>query len=190
MEILTILNPSSIDLEPTSRRTDHDGLSAALVSAAMAGADPIGVNMLKSSVAGDRTAQKALYSQFDAVVSVLCKKNGWRFRQKDKKAVRLVRMAEMAVLDIVIRVPCPKCKGERYELDANNIPDTTKPCSKCEGIGARRVQEQDYAKALGIDESTWRGTWQNRYNELLRELQEREYDARRYIKRKLLNDLT
>ena len=190
MEYLTVLIPGSIDLAPTSRRTDKDGLTAALISAAMAGADPVGINMLKTAITGDRTAQRALYSQFYAVVNDLCVKGGWRFRQKDKKALRLTRMAEMAVLDIVVRIPCPQCKGERYELDSNNRPDVSKPCQKCHGIGARRVQEQDYAKTLEIDESTWRGTWQARYNDLLRELQEREYDARRYIKRKLLNDLT
>ena len=190
MEYITILIPGSIDLEPTSRRTDKDGLTASILSAAMAGADPVGVNMLKGSIAGDRDAQKALYGQFYAVVSDLCIKNGWRFREKGKKSVRLTRMAELAVLDLVVRLPCQVCKGAGYEIDEKGQADLSKTCPKCEGVGARRGRNKDYASIIGISESTWRGTWESRYSDLIQELQEREYSAKRYIKRRLLNDLT
>ena len=181
MQILTILEPSTTDLEPTSHSTDNTGLTAALVSAAMAGANPIGVNMLKAAYAGDRTAHKALYGQFYDVLISLAKIQRWKFREKAKKELRLRALVDIAMFDIIVAIPCPECKGSKLD-------PIKKPCPVCRGIGKRRITGIDFAAVLGIDESTWRKTWEPRYSEFVQILQENLYDSRRYIYKRLINE--
>ena len=181
MELLTILLPGSIDLEPTSRRTDKDGLSAALVSAAMAGANPIGLNMLKAAYAGDTDAERALHEQFYTAAETLAKIQRWKFREKDKKEKRLRLLVDIAMLDIIASIHCPLCKGAKQNPD-----NPAEKCPKCDGNGSRRYTGRAFARALNMNEANWRNTWERRYYDLVQLLQEKQHDARRHIQRKLL----
>lgn len=181
MQILTILEPSTTDLEPTSHSTDNTGLTAALVSAAMAGANPIGVNMLKAAICNDRTALDALYRQFYAVLRHLSDKRGWKYREKEKMPQRLRTMADMAIYEIIVKPPCPSCKGAKHDPE-----NPSHKCAACNGVGRKQDSGRKYARTLEIDESTWRNTWEARYFEFIQFVQEHEYSAKRLIRKRLI----
>lgn len=185
MEILTLLDPSTVDAT-ASHSTDNSGLTAALVSGATAGANSIGLNMLFATVNGDRKALEYLYEQFYGVLTLLSDKQGWKYREKEKMPQRLRIMAEIAVYEIIIKQRCPTCKGSKKSPE-----NPAEDCETCNGVGRKHETGRGYARAIGINESTWRNTWEARYFEFIQLVQEHEYSAKRLIRKRLISvDLT
>lgn len=154
MEILTILNPGSIDLEPTSRRTDKDGLSAALVSAAMAGADEIGVMVLMRRVGGDTSAYKEAYIRLTKGVIRVAKQNKWKLTNCDK----VKDLLNLCLYEYIHPIKCPTCRGTGFYR--------YKECPTCLGTTNYTLNDTQRAQAIGVHRSNWRRTWAIRHKQV------------------------
>ena len=179
MELLTILLPGSIDLEPTSRRTDKDGLSAALVSTAMVGANPIGVTLLKRRVT-DATDSDTGILKLRSIVRGEAKHRKWQYL----RVKTLDLLSDLVVFEYTHQAKCKACNGTEY-IDG-------KECDKCHGTGYRDYSATARANYLGVSRTSYYKTWckrreiiENLFNDMLPDC---EYYARRHIFKLLRNN--
>jgi hypothetical protein len=182
MEILTILNPGSIDLEPTSRRTDHGGLTAALVSAAMAGANPIGLTLIKRRVT-DATDSDTGILKLRSIVKDEAKRRKWKYEHEK----RLNLLSDLCVWEYTHRPVCRMCHGSTYIYHVDLI--TRETCPKCEGTGNGENAVVSRAYYLGVSRNTYYKTWERRrecISKLFEEiLPDYEFYAGRHIRKYL-----
>lgn len=155
MELLTVLIPSSVDLEPTSHRTDRNGLTAALVSAAMAGADPIGVMILMRRITDDTSAHKAAYKRLLKGVIRIAKENKWKIDKNDNKIKELLNLC---LYEYIHPVKCPTCRGTGYYR--------YKECDTCNGTTNYVFNNAQRAYFVGVHRSNWPRVWQSRHKQV------------------------
>ena len=199
MEILTILNPGSIDLEPTSRRTDHDGLSAALVSAAMASANPIGVTLLKRRVIDATDSDTGIF-KLRSIVKDEARHRKWRFEHEK----RLNLLTDLCVWEYTHPPKCKSCEGSgivlfEAALDGIKVKSLEElleklvfeECPDCKGSGEGDNTVVSRAEYLEVSRPVYYKTWERRrqyiaqlFSEMLPDY---EFYAWRHIKKYLRN---
>jgi len=174
MQILTILEPSTTDLEPTSHSTDNTGLTAALVSAAMAGANKPGLELLIGQVCG-RADISALHDVFYPEVESTAKRLNWRLRASD--AARAGCLLRIVIVETLLDKKCPSCRGTKYSKI-----EPSKHCRTCKGTGVWVMHDFAKAEYIGISPAAFSKTWIERQEELKYLLGRRIYQAVRRIK--------
>ena len=182
MEILTILNPGSIDLEPTSRRTDHGGLTAAIVSAAMAGANPIGLTLLKRRVTDATDADQGIL-RLRSIVIKEAKRRKWKYSH----IKRLKLLSDLCVWEYTHLPVCRMFQGSTYIYHVDLI--TREACPKCEGTGNGENAVVSRAYYLGVSRNTYYKTWDKRRAHIAKLFEEMlpdyEFYAGRHIRKYL-----
>ena len=199
MEILTILNPGSIDLEPTSRRTDRGRLTAALVSAAMAGANPIGVTLLKRRVTDATDSDRGIL-KLRGIVESEAKTKKWKYEHEK----RINLLSDLCVWEYTHPPKCKSCDGSGRVLFEAALEDLKvsslqelletlvfEECPECKGTGNGDNTVVSRAHYIGVSRKTYYKTWENRrahiaklFNEMLPDY---EFYALRHIKKYLRN---
>ena len=182
MQILTILEPSTTDLEPTSHSTDNTGLTAALVSAAMAGANPIGISLLKRTVCGSRQADTGIL-KLRSVVLDEAKRRQWKY--ESEKRINL--LSDLCVLEFTNMPLCKTCYGSKVVISAENV--TREECPTCKGTGNGEFTATSRAQWLEVSRNTYYKTWDKRrlhINKIFDDiLPEYLYSAKKHIRYRL-----
>lgn len=177
MEILTLLNPSTINPDSTGGLPE---LTAADLSACLAGANTNGTELLLNRVAGLKISEKALFINLFIDVLRMAHRNGYKLT--NKKAKRLEQLLTIALYEHLSGQICPSCKGTKYSLI-----DPSKPCSTCRGTGKYRLSDSQRAQVIGIKKQSWRH-WNDIYTDIEILLQSREYQVIKKLKKMLKND--
>ena len=182
MELLTILNPGIIgDWEPTSRRTDNSGLTPALVDAAMAGANPIGIMLLKMRVCGN-TGRDRGRKRIEVIVKQEAIDRNWKLSDK-----KLIRLTDLCVWEYVNPAKCRICHGSG-KVSENNVI-LANECPLCEGSGEGRHVNTHRAEFLGVSRTSYYKIYDKKrahLDDLLNQiLPDYEHAAVRHIKRLL-----
>jgi hypothetical protein len=177
MEILTLLNPSTINPDSTGGLPE---LTAADVSACLAGANTNGTELLLNRVAGLRVSEKALFISLFVDTLRIMRRNGHKLT--NKKAKRVEQLLAIALHEHLSGQICPSCKGTKYSLI-----DPSKPCSTCRGTGKYRLSDAQRSQILGIKKQSW-PHWRDIYTDIEVLLQTREYQVIKKLRKMLKND--
>lgn len=180
MEILTILVPSSVDIEPTSRRTG-EGLTASDVAAALSGANKAGLNLLIGQICGI-SEYNELYGLFLPEALRVSKRLKWR--TDDTTRARTHKLLDLVLVESIASNKCPSCHGTKY-----SYINPSKFCELCGGTGLTKRFDYLKAKHLGISDRAWRKTWRERESDLKALLDRRIHQAKRSIINNLYGEL-
>ena len=173
MEYLTILIPSAIDMEPTSRRTG-EGLTASDVAAALAGANEPGLRLLIGQICGV-SEYKDVYDLFLPEAMKVSKRLKWR---TDAITVaRIRKLLDIVLIESIASNKCPSCHGTKY-----SFINPSKFCELCSGTGLTKRFDYLKARHLGISDRAWRKTWKERESDLKALLERRTHQAKRSIR--------
>jgi hypothetical protein len=160
----------------------HDPLTAAMISASLAGADPVGLLVLRWRV-GHKIPSSGYWMLLTAI-SGIASKEGWKVPKKDIGKERTIRLMEVCLDDYALPVRCPVCHGTGEN-------ELHKDCTKCEGTGNKNRSNNSRAKQIGVHRSTFMRSWKPKYhvimNYFMDTLHEHEYLASKEIKKKLNN---
>ena len=173
MEILTILEPSTVNLEPTSRRTDKLGLTASDVAAALAGANKAGLALLLGQICGT-SEYNAIYGLFWPETIKLANRLNWR--TDEPTLVRMGRLLDIVLSESILSKKCPSCRGTKY-----SFINPADPCPTCKGTGLNINFDYLKAQYLEISDRAWRKTWRERERDIKALLDRRSYQAKRKI---------
>jgi hypothetical protein len=180
MEILTILVPSSIDIQPTSRRTG-EGLTASDVSAALAGANEPGLRLLLGQICGV-SEYKAVYDLFYPEAIKVARRLKWR--SDSVTLARTRKLLDIVLIESIASNKCPSCHGTKY-----SYINPSKFCELCSGTGLTKRFDYLKAKHLGVSDRAWRKTWRERESDLKALLDRRTHQAKRSIINNLYGEL-
>jgi len=181
MEILTLLDPSTVD--PTaSHSTDNSGLTPALVSAAMAGTNPIGMSLLMRRVCGTVEADTGIL-RLQLIVIREAKRLKWKYERSDT----LKLLTDLCIWEYTNSAICGKCDGSGVIVHEDQV--TRSECRKCKGSGYAQNGATLRSNWLDVSRNTYYKTWEKRrahISELFNEmLPEYEYAAGKHIKYRL-----
>lgn len=175
-EILVKLNPGSINLEGRVSGGRPE-LTTADISAALAGANKAGLDLLIGQICGV-SEYKVIYGLFLPEAIKVATRLKWRTDSGTQ--VRTRRLLDIVLSESLLSRRCPSCHGTKY-----SIINPSQYCESCNGTGL--FNNFDYLKAqyLEISDRAWRKTWREREKDLIALLERRAYQA----KRKIINNL-
>ena len=147
MEILTILDPSSVDWTGMARSTDNQGLNSALVSAALSGTNPIGLSLIEMRVRGLRMSHTGI-SKVNQMVLDESQRRNWKINRE-----KLRRLTELCLIEYTNPPLCRICHGSGKVSHNNVIIDNQ--CPLCEGTGQGKYANSHRAHFVGVSRNTW-----------------------------------
>lgn len=177
MEILTLLNPSTINPDSTGGLPE---LTAADLSACLAGCDNVGLMIIFRRVMGDQSKHKKAYERLQKAVFRFADQNKWKISKNDQK---LTNLTNLCLLEYTNPLKCPTCNGTgmyRY-----------KECNTCKGSTNYVLTDSQRAEIIGIHRSNWKRNWKLRHKELTdffsEILPDYEYRVKKKFYKRLIN---
>jgi len=146
---------------------------------ALAGLDR-GPELLIRAVVPQQAVHDDLYREAYMLAVSLAVKYGWK-PQKGKPILR--GMGKIAVDDILYPNHCRTCSGTG--LVADEAGNATVECQVCAGTGRKKPKVSFSAAICGIDDTTWRRTWERRCDVVRGEVRDWWNIAERHILKQL-----
>ena len=146
---------------------------------ALAGLDR-GPELLVRAVVPQQPVHLDLYKEAYLVAQSLSDKHGWN-PQRGKPI--LMGIGRIAVNDILYPNHCKTCSGTGKVAD--NAGNATVDCQVCSGTGRKKPRVDFSAAICGIDQTTWRRTWEKRCDLVRAEVRDWWNIAERHIRKQL-----
>lgn len=213
LELLARLSPAAANLTGSAGGDHRTSLQPADIAAALGNVGtPMGSKLLRAEYAGDGLHELA--RQWRARVLTVAKEQGWQIHRKDRAEGVCERLAD-ATLAEHMNCICPRCNGLGFKkkslahmvrgmriakrlnpaLESNPIKGVIEgdhlilQCERCAGVGKSPLTLAERATRLGFEptHSTYRVTWNKRFEMLLLELSRIEVAATEEFGRQLKN---
>lgn len=172
-EILARLTARGIDMTSVGRSTLKPDNLAYLLSGLRRGP----LYLCQWLDLGEEAAKNRLLAELHDVLPHMRMIKIW-----NKSNGQLAKLIDLSLSEISSPNVCRVCNGRRVLIvDALHVE-----CKACLGTGFGGLSGRDRARFVGVDESTWRECWRNRYRDVLSVLIAYDSTITSHVRRRLL----
>jgi len=143
------------------------GLSRLEFAGLLSGLPVEAMNFALAKYCGDSQALCLLADHvFMVYVGSLALSEQWAI---DRASKTTFKMSRLAVAEMVGSSRCERCNGVGIVVN--------KTCKCCDGSGYARLSGRKIAEAIDVSEPQWRRVWRERYEKVIRYIQDIDYEV-------------